>query len=61
MEEAIEIYQRALKVAPEDFEITFNLANCFRQLGSNNQAEEFYRKAVDIKPEVREVYLSLNL
>ena len=53
-EAAVEIYRKALTISPDDFEVTFNLANCYRQLRHHKDAEKFYRRAVEIKPEVSE-------
>ena len=53
LDKAVQVYRKALEITPKDFEMTFNLANCFRQLGQNVKAEAFYRRAVVINPEVK--------
>ena len=50
--EAAEEFAKAAEIDPTDYESIFNAGVAFRQAGQHSQAEEFYRKAVDLKPNV---------
>ena len=43
---------RAATLAPEDFELVFNAANALRQAGRDLEAEDYYRKAARVSPQV---------
>lgn len=50
--EAASQYLEALKLAPSEYELALGAATAFRQAGHNQQAEQFYRQAVSLKPMV---------
>jgi Flp pilus assembly protein TadD len=50
--EAAREFAKAAELKPDDYESVFNAGVAFRQAGNNIQAETFYRKAVNLKPEV---------
>ena len=49
--EAIEQYQRALAIDPNNFGVLVNLGNRFKAEGRNAPAEESYRKALAVSPD----------
>lgn len=51
-EDAADHYVKAAQLAPSEYEIIFNAANTLRQAGRNKQAEEYYRLAVNLRPQV---------
>ena len=59
--EAAEEFAKAAEIDPTDYESIFNAGVAFRQAGQHNQAEEFYRKAVDLKPNVSNNFRSIVL
>jgi len=54
-EEALDIYGQALKLNPEAADSWFGKAVCLSFLGREEEAEEAYRKAVEIDPRYAEV------
>ena len=48
--EAAQEYIRAAELAPDDHDVIFSAANALREAGLNQQAEEYYRKAVHLRP-----------
>ena len=50
--EAAREFSRAAQLKPDDYESVFNAGVAFRQAGKNEEAEIFYRKAVQLKPNV---------
>lgn len=46
------MFKKALVHHPDDYELTFNLANALRQNKDGEQAEVYYKKAVEIQPDV---------
>ena len=54
--EAAEEFAQAAEFDPHDYEAVFNAGVAFRQAGKHDKAEEFYRKAVALKPNVRYQY-----
>ena len=55
LREAAAVYVRGTELAPTEYDLTFNLANVYRELGRYQQAEHFYRRAAHIRPEVRHI------
>lgn len=53
-DDALTQWQRALSLSPSDFDVVFNVASTLRQLKRTEQAEEFYKKAADLSPQVKE-------
>lgn len=51
-EAAADHYVKAAQLAPSEYEIIFNAANTLRQAGRNKQAEDYYRQAVLLRPQV---------
>ncbi len=51
-EEALEIYKRCAKIAPDDWmaKIQHHLGVAYRALGENRKATEHYQKAYDLEP-----------
>ncbi len=44
-------FKTALRLAPNDFEIIFEYGNFLYSISKNNDAERFYREALDIEPD----------
>lgn len=57
--EAAEEFAKAAEIDPTDYESIFNAGVAFRQAGQHSRAEEFYRKAVDLKPNVSNNFRSI--
>ncbi len=51
-QEAAENYVKASQITPEDFELIFNTANALRQANRNEDAENHYKKAARLRPNV---------
>ena len=49
---AAAMFERAFAHYPKDYDLTFNLANSLRQAKDGEQAEVYYKKAVEIQPDV---------
>lgn len=60
-EEARVILEQALELNPELPEALNTLGNIHKQLGNNELALDFYRKAIDVKPEFTFVYSNFLL
>lgn len=52
LSEAVVMSFKAFDLQPNDYDVTFNLANALRQTGNKEKAEEFYKKAALQRPEV---------
>ena len=50
--EAAAEFEAATKSQPDDYNAAFNAGVAYRQAGRMVKAEEFYRKAADIRPKV---------
>ncbi len=50
--EAAREFAKAAELKPDDFESIFNAGVAYRQAGDNVKAEIFYRKSVDLRPQV---------
>jgi len=48
--DAVKAYDKAWRLNRNDFDAAFSLANAYRNLASNDLAEDFYRKAVALRP-----------
>ena len=48
--EAAQEFAKAAELKPDDYESIFNAGVAYRQAGRNQEAELFYRKAVQLKP-----------
>ena len=51
--EAAAEFEAATKSQPDDYNAAFNAGVAYRQAGRLVKAEEFYRKAADIRPKVK--------
>ena len=49
--EAIEAYEKALSISPEEVDVRVDMASCFRALGRYNEAHTQYRKALRLEPD----------
>jgi tetratricopeptide (TPR) repeat protein len=56
---AVESYQQALRISPEDEESWLSLGQSQNQLGRSEQAVQAYRQALRYRPESAQVYLAL--
>ena len=59
--EAAESFVRAAHLAPADFEAVFNAATTLREVKELDRAELFYRKAVELRPQVRSKFTTVEL
>jgi tetratricopeptide (TPR) repeat protein len=58
---AIEEYLEVIKQDGED-SITFcNLAGCYERLNENNKAQEYYKKASALNPNIAEAWFGIGL
>ena len=53
--QAADMFRTAIIHHPNDYELVFNLANALRQDKDGEQAEVYYRKAVEIQPDVSSI------
>ena len=57
--EALDTYRRALERAPRHLPALLGLGNASLELGEENQAEQAFRQALDIKPDYAKAFASL--
>jgi Flp pilus assembly protein TadD len=50
--EAAVMYEKAAELRPRDYELAVAAATAMRQAGRHQEAERWYRTAVDLKPSV---------
>ncbi|MFN9469355.1 MAG: tetratricopeptide repeat protein, partial [Pseudanabaena sp.] len=55
-EEAVESYDKALEIKPDDYKILFKQGVLLRNLGRYEEAIEFFDKALEIKPDDQETW-----
>jgi tetratricopeptide (TPR) repeat protein len=53
---AIECYEKAIEIKPDDAEAWNNLGNCHSRLGEGKKAIEAYTRAVALKPDYAEAF-----
>ncbi len=53
-DDAIENYERAIKISPEDEVLYYNIARAYKGKGENKSALEVLRKALEIDPDFKE-------
>ncbi|MBN1952999.1 MAG: tetratricopeptide repeat protein [Bacteroidales bacterium] len=58
-QEAIQVVDQVYKSDSTDLRIIIELANCYQSLGDYKQAQQFFQKAIRIKPENRYLYQQL--
>jgi tetratricopeptide (TPR) repeat protein len=58
--EAIEEYEKALKVQPKDYPAWINMGLAYRRLSEPNKAIECYQKALEINPEIAEAWVGIG-
>lgn len=61
VDQAIESYNRALKLNPQFLGGQVNLANLYNSIGKNDEAEKLFREAIRLSPENGELHYSLGL
>jgi tetratricopeptide (TPR) repeat protein len=49
-EEALRHLHRALELAPKDYDVVYNLALAYRQIGRTEEASRFQSKAIELRP-----------
>lgn len=59
--EAIEQFQKALQLDPQQASIIGHIAESYRKLGKLNEALEFYNKAIAINPKEAVLYTNLGV
>jgi predicted O-linked N-acetylglucosamine transferase (SPINDLY family) len=59
-EEAINSYNRAIRVSPNDSGLRYNIALAFQNIGRPDSAIKNYNKAIQIKPDYAEAYNNLG-
>jgi tetratricopeptide (TPR) repeat protein len=50
-EEAVKIWERALKLSPNDSQIYYNMGIAYESLNQLDKAKECFKKTVEIEPE----------
>ncbi len=60
LEEAIEVYTKALSIKPNYAEAYNNMGNVFQKQGKLEEAREIYKKALSIKPDYAEAYNNIG-
>ncbi len=58
--EAIEQFEQALAIRPDDAHVLFALGNTAHQLGLTDAAEQFYRRVLGLEPERLEAIINLS-
>ena len=58
---AIESLEKAVKLAPTDAKLLYNLGYVYRLTGSPQKAVETLEKTIQLKPDYRDAYLTLGL
>lgn len=49
--DSLEFFNQALKIKPNDADTYHNMALCYQRQNKNNEAIEYYKKAININPE----------
>ena len=58
---AVEIYQRAVELRPEDFDTNLNLSVCHFGLGQVAEAEQYCRRAIELRPDSAAAHANLGI
>ena len=61
LDTAIEAYNKAVAIKPNNAEAYYNIGNVFKSQGKLEEAIEAYNKAVGIKPDDAEAYLNMGV
>ena len=61
LEEAIEAFNKAIKLRPENAEANNNMGNALKEQGRSAEAVVVYRKALSLKPDYAEAYNNLGI
>jgi len=59
-DKALEAFQDALEMEPENPEVLNNIAITYQSMGKNEKAATYFNKVLDVKPNQSEVYLNLG-
>ena len=59
-DKAIELYQKYLKIIPNNSKVLFLIGECFLQLEDYNKALEYFEKAVEVDPDEYYAYMSIG-
>ena len=59
-DEAIESYQRALKIKPDHADAHYNMGNVLKDQGKRDEAIESYQRALRIKPDYAEAHNNMG-
>ena len=57
---AIEAYQKAIELDPDDAEAYFNLGVAYRNQGKLDESIQAYKRAIELDPDYVEVYNNLD-
>ena len=60
MDDAIETFERASTIAPDDADILYNLGSAYAQTGNYDQGIELYNRALQINPRLALAYFGLG-
>ena len=61
LNEAIEAYERAIAIEPENAEAFFNMGNAIKKQGKLGDAIQAYKTALFIKPDIPEAYYNMGI
>jgi cytochrome c-type biogenesis protein CcmH/NrfG len=59
--EAVEYYERALKVSPDNSNVWTDLGTMYRQIGKYDKAVESYDRAVEVDPRNKNAWFNLGI
>ena len=59
LKQAVDVYLRAINLAPDDFDSHLNISACYFQLGEVEQAGKYCRQAISIDPNSAKAYANL--
>jgi predicted O-linked N-acetylglucosamine transferase (SPINDLY family) len=59
-EEALDVYERAVRLAPDNFQTHLNLGNAMLLLGRADQATDHYWRSISLKPDHAGTHLNLG-
>ncbi|MFX5094600.1 tetratricopeptide repeat protein [Acinetobacter baumannii] len=56
---AIDLFQKALKLCPNEFVVLQNIGKCYEQWGKYDEAIKFFKKTIELYPNDERIYFNL--